>query len=152
MKPASGQKNGLFYGHCQSYQRWHSEILSLIMSLLPYHKGNKTKFTNLLFQLIPFMKLKACFQSGRNDNGQSGSAANEGLMTAQMKAQQRFLKQLSWVPCERTVRIRRSRQATETSCVPLLENQALTKVSWVLFSFFSIVKSHTDSHRCGTTT
>ena len=23
------------------------------MSLLPYHKGNKTKFTNLLFQLIP---------------------------------------------------------------------------------------------------
>ena len=22
------------------------------MSLLPYHKGNKTKFTNLLFQLI----------------------------------------------------------------------------------------------------
>ena len=29
-------------------------------------------------------------------------------MTAQMKAQQRFLKQLSWVPCERTERIRRS--------------------------------------------
>ncbi len=23
------------------------------MSLLPYHKGNKTKFTNLLFPLIP---------------------------------------------------------------------------------------------------
>ena len=23
------------------------------MSLLPYHKGNKTKFTNLLLQLIP---------------------------------------------------------------------------------------------------
>ena len=44
-----------------------------------------------------------------NDDGQSGNAANEGLMTAQMKAQQSFLKQLSWVPCDRTERIRRSR-------------------------------------------
>ena len=61
------------------------------------------------------------------------SEANEGLMPAQMKAQQRFLKRLSWVPCDRTERIRRSRQATETSCVPILGNQALTNFSWVFF-------------------
>ena len=29
------------------------------MSLLPYHKGNKTKFTNLLFQLIHLTAFEA---------------------------------------------------------------------------------------------
>jgi len=33
-------------------------------------------------------------------------------------------------------------RATETPCVPLLENQALTKVSWVLFSFLGTLREH----------
>ena len=28
------------------------------------------------------------------------------------------------------------------SCVPLLENQALTKLSWVLFSFLGTLREH----------
>lgn len=30
-------------------------MMSLIISLLPYYKGNKTKFTDLPFQLIPYL-------------------------------------------------------------------------------------------------
>ena len=37
------------------------------------------------------------------------SEANEGLMASQMKTSQGLLKQLSWVQCDRTERIRRSR-------------------------------------------
>ena len=36
------------------------------------------------------------------------SEANEGLMAARIKTSQGFLKQLSWVQCDRTERIRRS--------------------------------------------
>ena len=32
------------------------------MSLLPYRKGNKTKFTNLLFQLIPKYEMEVTIQ------------------------------------------------------------------------------------------
>lgn len=42
---------------CQSSQRWLQERLSLIMSSLPYHKGNKTNFINLLFTLTPDLVL-----------------------------------------------------------------------------------------------
>ena len=57
------------------------------------------------------------------------SEANDGLRVPQTKIAYGYAR-LSWVPCERTERIRRSRKAaTETSWVPLLENQALTKFS-----------------------
>ena len=36
---------------------------------------------------------------------------------------------LSWVPCDRTKGLEGALRATETSCVPLLENQALTILS-----------------------
>ena len=38
-------------------------------------------------------------------------------------------QKLSWVPCDRTEGLEGALRATETSCVPLLENQALTKIS-----------------------
>ena len=56
---------------------------------------------------IGIYALKACFQSDRNDDGQSGSAAT-GPDDIHTKISQRFPKQLSWVPCDRTERIRRS--------------------------------------------
>ena len=34
------------------------------------------------------------------------------------------------------------------SCVPLLENQALTKVSWVLFWFLGTLREHRKKNRC----
>ena len=66
-----------------------------------------------------FLTLKACFQSDRNDDGQSGSAAT-GPDHIHTKISQGSPKRFSWVQCERTERIRRSSiAATETSCVPL---------------------------------
>ena len=56
---------------------------------------------------LAFMALKACFQSDRNDDGQSGSAAT-GPDATHTKISQGFLKHLSWVQCDRTERIRRS--------------------------------------------
>ena len=50
---------------------------------------------------LAFMALKACFQSDRNDDGQSGRAAT-GPDDIHTKISQRFPKQLSWVPCDRT--------------------------------------------------
>ena len=60
------------------------------------------------------------------------SEANEGLMAARIKTSQGFLKQLSWVQCDRTKGLEGAdgpAAAAETSWVPLLENQALTKFS-----------------------
>ena len=56
---------------------------------------------------LAFMALKACFQSDGNDDGQSGSAAT-GPDDIHTKISQGYPKQLSWVQCERTERIRRS--------------------------------------------
>ena len=65
------------------------------------------------------------------------SEANDGLRVPQTKIAQGHAR-LSWVPCERTERIRRSRKAaTETSWIPpLIENQPLTK-KFVSGFFFS---------------
>ena len=60
------------------------------------------------------------------------SEANEGLMAARIKTSQGFPKRLSWVQCDWTKGLEGAdgpAAATETSCVPLLENQALTKLS-----------------------
>ena len=60
------------------------------------------------------------------------SEANEGLMAAHTKISQGFPKRLSWVQCDWTKGLEGAdgpAAATETSCVPLLENQALTKLS-----------------------
>ena len=56
---------------------------------------------------LAFLEQKACFQSARNDDGQTGSAATrpDDIHT---KISQGYPKQLSWVQCERTERIRRS--------------------------------------------
>ena len=53
-------------------------------------------------------------------------------MAARIKTSQGFLKQLSWVQCDWTKGLEGAdgpAAATETSWVPLLENQALTKIS-----------------------
>ena len=53
-------------------------------------------------------------------------------MAARIKTSQGFLKQLSWVQCDWTKGLEGAdgpAAATETSWVPLLENQALTILS-----------------------
>ena len=59
------------------------------------------------------------------------SEANDGLRVPQIKTAQEYAR-LSWAPCERTERIRRSRKAaTETSCVPLQESTAIRCVFFI---------------------
>ena len=53
------------------------------------------------------------------------SEAIKGLRVPQTKIAYGYAR-LSWVPCERTERIRRRRQATKTSWVPLQESTAET--------------------------
>ena len=78
-----------------------------------------------------FWRWKLAFQAA--DMAMAGSERSERRLDGH-SGKQHCVQGLSWVPCERTEWIRRSRPAaTETSCVPLLRNQALTKVSWVLF-------------------
>ena len=80
-----------------------------------------------------WMTLKACFPSGRHGDGRQWAKRTR---LDGHSGKQHSVQGLSWVPCERTEWIRRSRPAaTETSWVPPLENQALTKFSWVLFWF-----------------
>ena len=57
---------------------------------------------------LAFLSLKACFQSDGNDDGQPGSEATGGLTGSGTRIFTRILHQLSWVPCDRTERIRRS--------------------------------------------
>ena len=105
------------------------------------------------------MVLKACFQSDRNDDGQSGSAAT-GPDDIHTKISQRFPKQLSWVQCERTDRIRRSppgdwnilRPATRKSSTYesfasaffLPVNTAWTPNLFISFSFHYFHKWHVE--------
>ena len=79
---------------------------------------------------LAFLEQKACFQSARNDDGQTGSKATDGLMTPETK-NLTGIPQNSFLGYNANGRtgLEGALRATETSCVPLLENQALTKFS-----------------------
>ena len=83
---------------------------------------------------LAFLSLKACFQSDRNGDGQPGSAATGGLMSLTLKHHRVLFKSFLGYHATGHNGLEGALRATETSCVPLLENQALTKFSWVLFS------------------
>ena len=77
------------------------------------------------------MALKASFQSDRNDDGQSGSAAT-GPDDIHKKPHRDSLNCFLGYHANGQKGLEGavgSAAATETSCVPLLENQALTKLS-----------------------
>ena len=74
------------------------------------------------------MVLKACFQSDRNDDGQSGSAAT-GPDDIHTKSHRDTPNSFLGYNANGQIGLEGAHRATETSCVPLLENQALTKLS-----------------------
>ena len=78
---------------------------------------------------MAFLAPKTCFQGGRNDNGQTGSEATGGLMATHNEISQRAAPSFLGYHATGNKGLEGALRATETSCVPLLENQALTKVS-----------------------
>ena len=80
-----------------------------------------------------WMTLKAAFKAADMTMTSSERSERSLMAIAQPKKRQVPI-QLSWVPCDRTKRIRRSHiVATETSCVPLQESTAETLCFFVLY-------------------
>ena len=75
------------------------------------------------------MEQKACFQGARNDDGQTGSAATDGLMHLKQKSHRDSPPGFLGYNANGHKGLEGALRATETSCVPLLENQVLTKLS-----------------------
>ena len=78
---------------------------------------------------LTFMELKASFQSDRNGDGQPGSAATDGLMHLKQKSHRDSPPGFLGYNANGHEGLEGAHRATEASCVPLLENQALTILS-----------------------
>ena len=88
---------------------------------------------------LSFLALKACFQSGRNDNGHKWAQRTKAWWRLWWKSHRNSNKSFLGYNATGQKGLEGAvgpAVATETSCVPPLENQALTKVSWVLFSLW----------------
>ena len=81
-----------------------------------------------------FWRRKLAFKAAEMTMDRS-ERSERWLEGSETRTAHRFFTQISWVPCVCTKGLEGAHRATETSWVPLLENQALTKVSWVLFWF-----------------